>query len=69
MTPKEREVELEYDEPFALVVKGYAAMRYNKKDTAFFLGFSQKHFANRVLPRHDPHGEIVWKGAENGAAS
>jgi hypothetical protein len=62
LTQREREVEREHRESFAAVLRGYAELGYSRSDVARILGFDRPDFTRRVLPKHDPHGEIPWPG-------
>ncbi|MEF8794765.1 MAG: hypothetical protein V5A50_13975, partial [Thiohalorhabdus sp.] len=68
LTPKERDIEREYQEPIAVVIRGFAELGYSKSDVAGILGYSKQDFLRRVLPRHDEHGEIRWSAKGEGRA-
>jgi len=68
LTPKEREIEAEYREPFGLVLRGFAAMGYSKSEVAGVLGWNRQDFLRRTLPRYDPGQEIDWPGKGEGRA-
>lgn len=65
MTPKQREIEKEYGEPFADVVRGYAEMGYSRSDVAGILGYSRPHFTRCVLPALPP---MPWPSRGRGNA-
>ena len=68
LSEREREIELEYREPMAVVIRGFADMGYSRSDVAAILGYSRPDFTRRVLPRHDPNNEINWPGRGEGRA-
>jgi len=68
LTERERDIELEYREPMAVVIRGFADLGYSRSDVAAILGYSRPDFTRRVLPRHDPHNEINWPGRGEGRA-
>lgn len=60
LTQREREIEAEFGEPFALVLRGFAEMGYSKSETGRVLGWNKQDWLRRALPRHDPKQEIEW---------